>query len=122
MTVQVSESTTQPTIVVVSGEWDAACEHVDAALVDAVATSDGRVVVDMSDVTFIDSSAIRALVLAHRRAAQRGGWLRIAYTHNVIGKVLGICGLTEMFAQHETVEAALRGAPPAQTQLHSDHR
>lgn len=89
------------------GELDAATQELSRALDSAVAGGADHLVVDLLDVTFIDSSVVRDLVLAHRAVSGRGGWVRIVYTHHLIKRVIEICGLTEVFPQYPTVAAAM---------------
>lgn len=99
-----------PQVIRLSGELDAG----DAAFADELLLSSGgsaRVIVDMLNVSFIDSSVIRALVLVHRRVTGSGGWLRVVYTHHLVRRVIDMCGLTEVFPQYPTIEAARRGQP-----------
>ena len=56
------------------GEMDvAAAAEGRAFLLTALGDGQGRLVVDMTDVTFIDASGLGVLVFAARRAAQHGG-------------------------------------------------
>ena len=97
-------------VVALSGELDVADEEwsetIDAALGDGAS----RLVLDLTNVTFIDSSVVRALVLARRRVGP-DGWLRLVYTHHLIARVIDICGLADAFPQYATVDAARRAAP-----------
>lgn len=97
-------------VVSYSGELDAG----DADWVDEItlALDRGarRLVVDLVDVTFIDSSVVRSLVQAYRRVG-RDGWVRLVYTHNIIRRVIEVCGLADVLPQYTTVDAARRGAP-----------
>ncbi|KQX66224.1 hypothetical protein ASD06_07610 [Angustibacter sp. Root456] len=97
--------------VTASGELDAATDELSRALDSAVAGGADRLVVDLLDVTFIDSSVVRDLVLAHRAVSERGGWVRIVYTHHLIKRVIEICGLTQVFPQYPTVAAAISRTP-----------
>jgi anti-anti-sigma factor len=101
----------EPGVVVaeVSGELDAADNTLDDELTRLLARSDSHLVVDLTNVTFIDSSVVRALVVAHRTVMERGGWVRVVYTHHLIGRVIEICGLDEVFPQYASVESAVRG-------------
>jgi anti-anti-sigma factor len=93
------------------GELDAAADQLTRALDDALSSGARFVVVDLLDVTFIDSSVVRDLVLAHRTVRERDGWVRIVYTHHMLKRVIEICGLSEVFPQYPTVSAALSRAP-----------
>ncbi len=97
-------------VVALDGELDASdtswVEDIDSALDEGAE----NLVLDLRNVTFIDSSVIQALILAHRRVGD-AGWVRLVYTHHLIGRVIDICGLAETFPQFTTVEAAVRDAP-----------
>ena len=63
-------------IVHVVGEMDiASSEMLDSALRSLVQRSHGRVIVDLSRVTFMDSAGLRALVRARERMDACGRWL-----------------------------------------------
>lgn len=99
-----------PEVVRLSGELDAG----DAGFADELMQLSGGsdyVIVDMLNVSFIDSSVIRALVLVHRRVTDAGGWLRLVYTHHMVRRVIEMCGLAAVFPQYPTIDAARRGAP-----------
>lgn len=104
---------TVPVVVSLAGELDAADDGWAAALEHAIDGGARHVVVDMLNVSFLDSSVVRALVLARRRVSD-DGWVRLVYTHHLIRRVIDICGLTELLPQFTTLEAALRGAPTRQ--------
>ena len=99
-----------PVVVPVSGEIDASDDSWADQLAVAMDSGADRIVVDLLNVTFIDSSFVRELILAHQRVAGTG-WLRVVYTHHLIGRVIEICGLAETFPQFTTIEAALRDSP-----------
>lgn len=99
-----------------SGELDAGDSSFGDDLLARVDAGTSRVVVDMLNVSFIDSSVIRVLVLAHRGTTAAGGWLRVVYTHHLVRRVIDMCGLADVLPQYSTVDAARRGAsapPPA---------
>ena len=100
---------TGPPVVTLSGEWDAADQRLEEVLRGQLRAGNGRLVVDMLNVSFIDSSVVRALVGAHVETVERRGWVRLVYTHHVIRRVIEICGLTELLPQFGSVEAAARG-------------
>jgi anti-anti-sigma factor len=84
------------TIVHVRGEIDAAtCDELAAALADAVATN-GDVQVDVSGVSFIDSSGLRTLVLAQQRMGQQRR-LVVRGPDATFRRLLDITGLDEVF-------------------------
>ena len=97
-------------VVALAGELDVADDEWSQTLDAALDSGATRLVLDLTNVTFIDSSVVRALVLAHRRVGEQG-WLRLVYTHHLIARVVDICGLAETFPQYATVDAARRAAP-----------
>lgn len=120
MSVQDRTNTESPAVLVAfSGELDAADPIFEQTLLGCAERGDHHVVVDLLNVSFIDSSVIRALVLAHRRIHSTGGWVRVVYTHHVVRRMIEMCGLAGIFPQYPTVEAALRGSvsPPPASEL-----
>ncbi len=97
-------------VIRLAGELDAGQPGASDILLRAVEGGASRLIVDMIDVSFIDSSVVLALLLAERATRAAGGGLRLVFTHHVISRVIEICGLTAMLPQYPTVEAARRGA------------
>ena len=67
-----------------------------------------RLVVDLSETTFIDSSSLGVLIGAHRRLKLRGGALVVVSDSEAITKTFKITGLEGVFTLAPTVEAALQ--------------
>jgi anti-sigma B factor antagonist len=78
-------------------------------LVRAVEAGSRRVVVDLTDTTFIDSTTLGVLVGGLRRLRPDGGDLALVITDRNIRKVFEITGLDRVFAIHETRDEALAG-------------
>ena len=66
-----------------------------------------RLVVDLSETTFIDSSSLGVLIGAHRRLKTRGGRLIVACQTDAIVKTFRITGLDGVFTLASSVEQAL---------------
>jgi anti-sigma B factor antagonist len=82
----------------VAGELDLAAAPLLAAHLDAVGAADGSggVVLDLSGLTFLDSSGV-ALLIGVTQRAEREGWpLRIAGTPPEAHRVLEICWLLDV--------------------------
>lgn len=73
------------------------------ALVDA---GDSRIVVDLRDVEFIDSSGLGALISGLRAARQAGGDLRIASPNQQVQSVLEVTSLNRVLSSYESAEVA----------------
>ncbi|MEU9242280.1 STAS domain-containing protein [Streptomyces sp. NPDC048385] len=75
--------------------------------VDPATGSGARVVVDLSGVTFMDSSGVNALVAAHHATRAARGWLRLAGAHGAVLRTMRLVGLESVTPCHPTVEEAL---------------
>lgn len=94
------------TIVRVDGDLDLATSaELEQALEGADLT--GRIVVDLSGCTFLDSSALRVLVHGARAAETAGGAIALVTKDPGILRVLEIATTETMLPVHETVESAL---------------
>ena len=71
-----------------------------------------NLVVDLADVTAIDSAGIRALVRGHTSARRVGGTLRLAAPRPAVTEVLELSHLGGIFEMHESVDAAKIAAWP----------
>ena len=68
-----------------------------------------RVVVDLTETTFIDSSSLGVLIGAHRRLRRLGGELVIVCSHEAIIKTFRITGLDGVFTIVGSLDEALDG-------------
>ncbi|TDT42158.1 stage II sporulation protein AA (anti-sigma F factor antagonist) [Streptomyces sp. BK208] len=66
-----------------------------------------RVVADMHQVTFMDSSGINILIAAHTALMEAGGWLRVAAARNAVKRTLGLVGVDAFIDCRDTLEEAL---------------
>lgn len=69
------------------------------------------VILDLTDLTFIDSSGLTALVVADRRARALGGALVLAGARKIVARVLSLTALDKHFPVYATVAEALAGGP-----------
>jgi anti-sigma B factor antagonist len=76
-------------------------------LLDAIDRADGRVVVDVTGSTFLDSTALSTLFSAHRRARRRGGRVVLVNTSEEIARTLSITGLDAILDVVDSVEEGL---------------
>lgn len=80
------------------------------ALSEAVPEPSGdslRIVVDLSLVTFMDSSGVNALIAAHQTTQAARGWLRLAGARGAVLRTVQLVGLDSLVSCHPTVEDAL---------------
>ncbi|MFJ6392802.1 STAS domain-containing protein [Streptomyces sp. NPDC091972] len=66
-----------------------------------------RIVVDLSGVSFMDSSGINTFIACHRQVSQMQGWVRIASAHPFVVRVLALVGVDAVIACYPSVKQAL---------------
>jgi stage II sporulation protein AA (anti-sigma F factor antagonist) len=94
-------------ILTVAGEIDYdTCETLRQAL-DVPATPPPRLVIDMRQVTFMDSTGINLLIAAHQSATDAGGWIRLAAPTSSVIRTIQIVGLDALIDCHATLREAL---------------
>jgi anti-sigma B factor antagonist len=80
--------------------------EVRSALADACAQAPERIVVDLGEVEFIDSTALGVLIETRAKLDNRGG-LILAAPGLETRRALQISGLEKLFTVHDTVQEAL---------------
>jgi anti-sigma B factor antagonist len=94
-------------IVVVSGEVDqSSADEFKDALMQAVELSP-RVIVDLGDLGFIDSSGLSALVAGFHAARSAGGTLVVANPAGIVRRLLELTNLDTALDVRPSVEDAL---------------
>jgi anti-sigma B factor antagonist len=94
-------------VVRLSGELDLYnAEAIRAALLEAAAERPERLVVDLGEVRFMDSSVLGVLIEARTQLAEHRAFL-LAAPRLETSRALQISGLDRYFAIHETVGDAL---------------
>jgi anti-sigma B factor antagonist len=97
-------------VVSLAGELDLYnAEEVRRALLDTLAGEPELLVVDLAEVTFIDSTALGVLIEARSRMADRGGF-RLAAPGLEVRRALEVSGLDRHFRVHDTVADAVASA------------
>ena len=98
-------------IVRLAGELDLYnAPKVREALIEAAADGPQRVIVDLSEVEFIDSTALGVLIEARTRLPNRNGFV-LAAPRLETRRALEISGLDRHFAVHDTLDEALAAVP-----------
>ena len=86
----------QAGVLVVHGDVDVAGGPIlEAALLKSQGTS--QVIIDLGDVFFIDSSGLRCLLGASRRALEHGTNVVLRHVGNEVLRLLQITGTTDQF-------------------------
>ncbi len=85
---------------------------VEEQLDTAIHTSEGAFVVDLCDVTFLDSSAINVLLRARAQLGRRDRQLVVVCPHGPVRRVFELAGVSDLFALFESrAEAAAALVP-----------
>jgi anti-sigma B factor antagonist len=95
-------------VLAVAGEIDVATyPALRSALDDLHREGLARIVVDLSAVTYCDSTGIGVLAMFAKRLLDAGGRLQVAGARPAVAEILGIAGLTAVVPSFPTVELAL---------------
>jgi anti-sigma B factor antagonist len=78
---------------------------------EILAANKKRVVLDLGDVRYIDSSGLGTLVAVYTSAASRGTTVKLASLTKMIRTQLQITKLVTVFEVHDNAEAAARSFP-----------
>jgi anti-sigma B factor antagonist len=102
------------TVAELVGELDiAGAPDLREQLLGLLRPGSGRLVIDLSKVSFCDASGLAVLVSTARRATLLGGFLRLAAVSPPVDRVLQITGLHRNLATFPTVQAAVTGLQAA---------
>ncbi|CAN5675067.1 anti-sigma factor antagonist BldG [soil metagenome] len=109
MDLSLTESTIESQLVVaVHGDVDVhSAPHLRDRLIAAIDAGSTAVVVDLTDVAFIDSTGLGALVAARNHAEERQASLRLVCSSERLLKLFRITGLHEVFAIFDSVARAV---------------
>lgn len=95
-------------VVCAHGEIDlATVSDLRQVLAEATAQPAPQVLVDLTAVTFMDSSGLHALISALRAAQSSGGDLKLVGAGSRVRKVIDLTGLDQLFPIHPTLTAAI---------------
>ena len=100
-------------IFVLHGSMDIATSPtVRAALLEAADGGRHDVIVDLTQLEFLDSTGLGALIGAHKRAKEHGGRVRLVAQEGQILRLLRITGLLGVFSVYHDLDAALADEAP----------
>jgi anti-sigma B factor antagonist len=68
------------------------------------------VVIDLADVTFVDSTGLGALIVARKAARERGGSVSLISPPPVVRRLLGSTRLHDVFAIHASLPEAINAS------------
>ncbi len=100
-----SQRTASDCLIVAQGEIDlASAPELEQELGECLESA--SVIVDLSKVTFIDSTGLRVLLTAHDRATQTERTLRLVVAEGPVTKLLSITGVDGHLHTFDSVESA----------------
>ena len=96
-------------MVVVTGEIDmATAPMLGRELTAAIESGEGPVVLDLTEVTFFDSSGLRVAIVAHRDLGEKGRRLAVVCDpEGHVRRTFALAGLADVLDLHPSREAAL---------------
>jgi|SRR3954468_5316958 anti-sigma B factor antagonist len=96
------------TVLRLDGELDlVSAPQLDARLRQLIDAGSRRLVLDVADLGFCDSTGMALFVAVTRTCADAGGWLRLASPQRQVTRVLGVAGVLSALAAYRTVPAAV---------------
>lgn len=92
----------------VRGEVDAhTAPELSRALTGLLDEGHGRIVVEVSEMGFISSAGLRAILHAHRQAVEQSGTIKLAGPTDQVRRVFEIVGLFDLLEIGDTVQEAI---------------
>jgi anti-sigma B factor antagonist len=102
---------TGATIMMISGELDLATISIlKTAVSDQLGAAGGPVVLDLSELTFCDSTGLGSFVALHRQASSVGTTVSLAAPRKRLADLLPISGINQVVPVFETIEEAAGAA------------
>jgi anti-sigma B factor antagonist len=95
----------------VSGELDLyTSPKLKTALEELLGGGHARLIVNLSETTYMDSTALRVLTAARQQTQEAGGNLGLVYAQPSIDRLMTITGLKDLFSTFSSEAAALDAA------------
>ena len=113
LTVQ-TEQRGEMVVVSVAGELDmATAPQLQAHITEQLEQSQGRLVFDLAEVSFCDSTGLSVFVRAKNSTDDAGGVVRLAAPQRGVLRILEVSGLVEVLHTYPTVDEAVAAEEPA---------
>ncbi len=92
-------------VITVSGEVDLATSpDLDNAIIAAIESGTSSLAIDLTDVSFMDSSGLGVVVRGLKRCREADKDLDLVITNERVLKVFGITGLDQVIPIHDSIE------------------
>ncbi len=94
-------------MLVATGELDlATVEMLEAAVESAISAGFNRMVIDLTAVSFMDSTGMRALLVTSQRLEGENGTLGVVLSGGPVARALAVTGVDRLLKLFDTVAAA----------------
>ncbi len=101
------------TVVALQGNLDSGdAERLKRVLGDLLADGQSRLVVDLSEIVYMDSRGLGTLVAAMKQAQAAGGDLTLCGLHGDVRSIFEMTGLIGRMPVHESCDAAITSLTP----------
>jgi len=94
-------------VVELSGELDANTSPVAQQQILPLAKAGSRILLDMSQVSFMSSAGLRLLLSTYRQVATQGGTVALAGLSEDLKDTMSMTGFLSFFAVHDTPEGGV---------------
>lgn len=95
-------------VISVGGELDlATAPRLQEHITDLLDRGRSRLVFDLTQVSFCDSTGLATLIHAKNSCDEAGGFVRLAAPPREVLRILEVCGLVEVLRTYPTVEQAV---------------
>lgn len=95
-------------LITLSGRVDSStAPELEETLEDRIDEGRFNLVLDLSDVNYLSSAGLRALVSALRTCKKKGGDVRIANPSERVSEVMALAGLDSLFTMYDDVTVAV---------------
>lgn len=94
-------------VIAVAGELDLYTTPQLVAELEALTTAGPEIVLDLNEVSFVDSTALGAILLGGRRLQASGGGMGLVSSNPTTTRLLTIVGIDRVVPIYETTERAL---------------
>lgn len=99
-------------VISVAGELDmATAPQLQDHITNLLEKGRNRLVFDLSDVSFCDSTGLSVFVRAKNSCDEAGGEVRLAAPQRGVLRILEVSGLVEVLQTYSTVDEAVTGEP-----------
>jgi anti-sigma B factor antagonist len=90
-----------------SGELDANTSPVAQQAILPLAVDGAKIILDMSQVSFMSSAGLRLLLSTYRQVATRNGTVALAGLSEDLKDTMSMTGFLSFFSVHDTTDAAV---------------